>query len=245
MAALTQEALASAADAMGAPLPCGALERLARYRELTAAANARFNLTSPAALADIERVHFLDALSLVPRLPRGATSLVDVGSGGGFPGLVLAIALPALRVTLVEASAKRAVFLRETAAALGVAARVEHGRAETLARAPELREAFDAATARALGALPVVLELTLPFLRVGGVLLAQRGADGEREAREAANAALLLGGSVRSVESAGGGAPVELPQGERGKMVVVVDKTAPTPAAYPRGVGRPAKRPLR
>ncbi|MDE2765866.1 MAG: 16S rRNA (guanine(527)-N(7))-methyltransferase RsmG, partial [Chloroflexota bacterium] len=171
MGALTQEAFARAAAALGVPLEREVLQRFARYRELTAAANARFNLTSSVALADIERVHFLDALSLAPLLPRGTTSLVDVGSGGGFPGLVLAAALPELRVTLVEASRKRAAFLRETAAALGVAARVEEGRAETLARAPELREASDAATARALGALPVVLELTLPFLRAGGVLL--------------------------------------------------------------------------
>ena len=237
MAALTPEAFARAAEAMGIPLPREAPERLARYRELTAAANARFNLTSPAALADIERVHFLDALSLVPLLPRGAASLVDVGSGGGFPGLVLAVVLPALRVTLVEASAKRAAFLRETAGALGVAAQVEEGRAEALARTPALREAFDAATARALGALPVVLELTLPFLRVGGVLLAQRGADGEREAQSATGAAELVGGRVRSAEAVN--------EGAGGKVVVVVDKTAPTPAAYPRGVGRPAKRPLR
>ena len=245
MAALTQEAFARAAEAMGVALAPEALQSLARYRELTAAANARFNLTSAAALADIERVHFVDALSLAPLLPRGAVSLVDVGSGGGFPGLVLAVALPRLRVTLVEASRKRAAFLRETAEALGVAARVEEGRAEALAHAPELREAFDAATGRALGALPTVLELTLPFLRVGGVLLAQRGAEGEREAQAAANAARLLGGEVRSVESAGGDAPFEFSQGERRRRVVVVEKVAPTPAAYPRGVGRAAKRPLR
>ncbi len=237
MAPLTQEALARAAEAMGVPLAPEALERLARYRELTAAANARFNLTSSAALADIERVHFLDALSLVPLLPRGAASLVDVGSGGGFPGLVLAAALPALRVTLVEASRKRAAFLRETAHALGVNARVEEGRAETLAHVPELREAFDAATGRALGTLPTVLELTLPFLRVGGVLMAQRGADGAQEAQAAANAARLLGGAAPRVEAAGAGLG--------GRTVVVVEKTAPTPAAYPRGVGRAAKRPLR
>ena len=233
MGALTQEGLARAAEAMGAPLSPEALERLGRYRALTAAANARFNLTSAAALADIERVHFLDALSLARLLPRGAGSLVDVGSGGGFPGLVLAVALPGLRVTLVEASRKRAAFLRETAEALGVSARVEEGRAETLAHMPELREAFDAATGRALGALPTVLELTLPFVRVGGVLLAQRGAEGAQEARAAANAARLLGGEVRSVEAVGAG-----------KTVVVVGKAARTPGAYPRGVGRAAKRPL-
>jgi len=229
--------LKEGAAALGVPLDAAQLRLFARYRASLENWNLRLNLTSAAALADIERSHFLDALTLVPylrTLPAGAR-LVDIGSGAGFPGVPLKLALPGIELALVEATAKKAGFLRWLVNELGLSGVTVHNRrAEELAHDPELRERFDAATARALGALPTVLELTLPFLRVGGVLLAQRGTDGPAEASSVTAAAEVLGGQVRAVEKAG-----------EPRWVVLVDKVSPIDLRYPRRSGMPVKYPLR
>ncbi len=171
-----------------------------------------------------------DCLVLLDHLG-DARSLVDVGSGGGMPGLPLKMARPDLDVTLVEADQRRAAFLVDAAARLGLDARVVVERAETVGRGP-LRESFDLAVCRALASMPVLAELCLPLVRVGGRLLAMKG-----QVEEAATAIAALGG----------GAPVVLPapSGARSRGVVVsVTKIAPTPDRYPRRPGLPNKRPL-
>ena len=175
----------------------------------------------PAALVE-------DALVLLPHLG-GAATLVDVGSGGGMPGIPLALARPELQVTLIEADARKASFLEHAGASLGLDLRVLNERAEVVGRG-HLRETFDAACCRALAALPVALELCLPLVRVGGRLLALT-----TESRVVA--AGQLGGGPAEVLAA----PSRLrSQG----LVVLVPKVAPTPAAYPRRPGVPARRPL-
>jgi 16S rRNA (guanine527-N7)-methyltransferase len=172
-----------------------------------------------------------DALTLLPHLA-GARSLVDVGSGGGMPGIPVKLARPDLAVTLVEADRSKAAFLVHAAATLGVEVAVVAERAEAAARRPELREAFDAAACRALASLAVAAELCLPFVRVGGLMLAMRS-----EAEPAwRGAALLGGGEPRTV-------PAASPIRERG-VIVVIQKVAPTPAEYPRRPGVPGRRPL-
>jgi 16S rRNA (guanine527-N7)-methyltransferase len=172
-----------------------------------------------------------DCLVLLDHLG-DAASLVDVGSGGGMPGLPLKIARPDLRVTLVEADRRKAAFLVHAAAHLCLDVEVVAERAETAGRGP-LRESFDAAACRALAPMPVLAELCLPFVRVGGRLLAMKG-----EAIEEATAATaeLGGGPARVV-------PAPSAARERG-VVVVVRKERPTPAAYPRRPGLPARRPI-
>src|SRR5215472_4871108 len=174
-----------------------------------------------------------DCLVLLPHLG-DAVTLVDVGSGGGMPGLPLKLARPDLRVTLVEADRRRAAFLVHAAARLGVDVDVVPERAEAAGRG-HLRERFDVATCRALAALPVVAELCLPLVRVGGRLLAMRA--GAEDTAIAAGAAALLGGGPLRVH------PAPSRARERG-LVVEVAKLAPTPAAYPRRPGIPNKRPL-
>ncbi|HEX6349790.1 MAG TPA: RsmG family class I SAM-dependent methyltransferase [Candidatus Dormibacteraeota bacterium] len=169
-----------------------------------------------------------DALVLLPHLG-DAVSLVDVGSGGGMPGIPLALARPQLRVTLLEADARKAAFLTHAAARLGLDLRVVNERAEVAARSP-LREAFDAACCRALAALPVALELCLPLVRVGGRLLALTTEEGVAGAEQ-------LGGGPAQVVAA----PSRLRAQGR---VVIVPKVAPTPEAFPRRPGVPARRPL-
>jgi 16S rRNA (guanine527-N7)-methyltransferase len=174
-----------------------------------------------------------DALVLLPFL-EDARSLIDVGSGGGLPGLPLAIARPDLRVTLLEANRRKAAFIVQAAARLHLGnVDVVAERAEVAAHVPGRREAYDLATARALADLPVVAELCLPFVRVGGRLLAMSTAG----AAHVDMTAGVLGGGDPEVRPAPSAAR------ERG-VVVVVPKLRPTPAAYPRRPGVPARRPL-
>ena len=176
-----------------------------------------------------------DCLVLVAHLSE-ATTLVDVGSGGGLPGLPLKITVPRLEVTLVEADGRKSAFLTQACARLGLAGvRVVDRRAEDAAHDDGLREAFDVAVARALAPMPVLAELCLPFVRVGGRLLAQKTRDEDLSA--AARAIELLGGGPLRVEPA--------PSKARSAgTVVVVDKVRPSPDAYPRRAGVPARRPL-
>lgn len=233
--------LIEGAAALDIELSAEQIDLYRAYLDLLIAGNQRISLTSPAALADAERVHLLDSLSLIPLLRRfapGAASLVDVGSGAGFPGLVLKIAEPKLRIALVESVGKKAEFLRDVASRLGLSdVAVVGRRAEEAAHDRALRGAFDVATARALAALPVVMELTMPFLRPGGVLLAQRGADAGADPEAAAAVAAELGGRVESVERPDGGSFAQ-------HAVVVVRQERPAPWRYPRRTGVPAKHPL-
>ncbi len=213
-----------------------------RYREGLNEWNERVNLTSRAALADVERVHFLDSLSVAPVLLREAPEtarVIDVGAGGGFPGVPIKLLLPAIRLTLVEATGKKADFLRWLVSALGLKdVCVVAQRAEELAHQPGYRESFDAATARALGSLPTVLELTLPFCEAGGIVVMPRAGDITAEVDQASGVAEALGGRLRP--------PVQVGiAGLRGDMALVVaDKVAHTEARYPRRSGVPARKPL-
>ena len=220
--------------------------QLARLDQLGAAlreGNRRANLTSIVDPGSVEIRHYLDSLSAaVPLLDRlrnrEALRLVDVGSGGGMPGLPLKIAFPSLRVTLVESVGKKADFLRETIAELRLTdVEVLAQRAETAGRLPEHRDAYDWATGRALGSLPVVVELCAPFLAPGGLLVAQRSGRLEADLLRAAPAFKALRLWSRT--------PIELQIAELpGHGLIVGEKYAPTPEPYPRRPGLPRKRPL-
>jgi 16S rRNA (guanine527-N7)-methyltransferase len=176
-----------------------------------------------------------DSLVLLEHLG-DARKVVDVGSGGGLPGLPLKIARPELEVTLVEADQDKAAFLVRACAALGLHdVEVVARRAEEAGQDPLYREAFDIAVARALAPMPVLAELCLPLVKVGGRLLAQKtaGEDVDRAAR----AIEILGGALSSVTAAPSSA-------RRAGTVVIVDKVGPTPPAYPRRPGFPARKPL-
>ena len=176
-----------------------------------------------------------DSLVLLDHLG-DAKRLVDVGSGGGLPGLPLKLMRPDLEVTLVEADQAKAAFLVQACARLGLQdVEVVARRAEEAGRDPRYREAFDVAVARALAALPALVELCLPFVRVGGRLLAQKTAS--EDVSLAARAIELTGGQLERVV----GAPSAL---RREGSIVMVSKVRPTPDAYPRRAGVPARKPL-
>lgn len=234
--------LAGWAVERGVPLDVEAVDRLRAFANLLLAANARLNLTRITDPDEVVTKHVLDGLLGLAHLdPLGdALHVVDVGAGGGVPGFPLALARPAWRLTLVEATGRKAEFLREAAAALGVAERVtvRAERAEATGRDPALRDGCDGAVARAVGAAATVLELTAPLVRIGGRVVLYRGpADLDRDARAARAAAARLGcGDVTA-------ARVALPDGvERGFLVA--EKRAATDPRYPRRDGVPAKRPL-
>jgi 16S rRNA (guanine527-N7)-methyltransferase len=203
-------------------------ERLAVYAALVLAANRRINLTG-ARDGTAFAVHILDALTL-----RGdvISPLVDVGSGNGLPGIPLALATGA-EVTLLEPIKKRATFLNSAIAGLGISGSAVAARAEDAARDPAFRERYATATARAVAGAPTVAELTLPFLRIGGRALLQRGSLTVRERDAVADAALVLGAEL--IEER----PLD---GER--RILVVEKRSATSPRFPRKNGVPAKRPL-
>jgi 16S rRNA (guanine527-N7)-methyltransferase len=221
-------------------LPPGFADAVERFVALLLAANRRINLTRVTEPEAVARLHLLDALSALPMidgLGHRARGL-DLGSGGGVPGLVLALARPERRWVLVDSVRKKADVLREFVAALGVDnVEVIAERAEILGHEPEHRESHDLVTARACATLPVLAEYSLPLLSVGGALLAWKGpisAD-ELHAGRAAAAAC------------GGGAPSVLPPGfdELGEhRFVIIAKVKPTPQRYPRRPGEPGRHPL-
>lgn len=228
------ESVITAARAYGVALDGPLGDALAAYLARLLETNRAFNLTTVTDPEEAWTRHVLDSLSLVPalaHLPAGAR-LVDVGSGGGLPGLPLALARPDLAVTLVEATGKKARFLEETARALGLTGvTVVCERAETFGRGAG-RARFQAATSRALSQLSVLLELTVPLLEVGGHSLAIKGARAAEEIAEAARALALLHAEV-----------VDTTRTPTGAIVRIV-KRADTPARFPRRPGEPKRAPL-
>ena len=164
---------------------------------------------------------------------------IDVGAGAGFPGVPLKIAMPTLRLTLLEATGKKAEYLRFLVKRLALTdVNVVKARAEEVGQDPAHRERYDLALARALAGMATLAELTLPLVRVGGLVIAQKGEDPSAEVEAAQKAIVTLGGRVKEIR------PVAIPGLEGARHLVVLEKVSPTPPNYPRRPGMPAKRPL-
>jgi 16S rRNA (guanine527-N7)-methyltransferase len=204
------------------------IAQLKKYLDLMLTANETMNLTRIVSREAAEIGHVGDALTLLPFLPRGAHRLVDVGSGGGVPGIPLAIARPDVAVVLVESTQKKAAFLTKTAAELGlVNVTVSSLRAEEVGHS-SYRESFDIATARAVGAMVFIAEWCLPLVKKGGKLLAMKGARITEELPPAIRIIKLLGGGDPLVH------PVSLPQADHHVIVEVPKLAAKTNSRYPR-----------
>jgi 16S rRNA (guanine527-N7)-methyltransferase len=211
-----------------------------RYEQVLYEWNALFNLTAIRQPQEVRLKHFLDSLACLLALGDvSAVSMIDVGTGAGFPGLPLKIARPEMRLTLVESVGKKADFCRHLVSELGlVGVEVIQARAEEVGQSGEHREKHDWAISRAVATMPVLAEYLLPLVKVGGCALAMKGESGPAEAQEAEPAIRLLGGrSERAI-------PVELPGVGGKRYLVVVRKESATPSKYPRRTGVPAKRPL-
>ena len=219
-------------------------DRLEIYARLLVEWNQKMNLTAITDPVGVAVKHFADSLTVAPLLPAGEFTLIDVGTGAGFPGVPLALLRPDCRLTLLDSLNKRLVFLEEVCRQLDLPVTLIHARAEEGGRRPDLREQYDVAVARAVAAMPVLCEYCLPFVRVGGRFLALKGPDADRERAEASRGIGVLGGKVAEVtafalpkEPLDGVEPME-------RRLIRVDKVRPTPTAYPRPSAKIAKRPL-
>ena len=232
--------LAARAAEAGIPLTAEQIGQFSVYHEMLLDWNTRMNLTALTAPEDVAVKHIIDSLTAYDAaLFDGARTLIDVGAGAGLPGIPLAVYAPHLTVTLLDALNKRVRFLTEVTAAMGLQnVRCIHARAEEAARTAEHRAAYDIAVSRAVARLPVLLEYTLPFVRVGGTLLALKGRAYAEEQKEARRAAEVLGGGRITAR------PVHLPGLDDVRAILTVTKERQTPAAYPRGGGAPTRRPI-
>jgi 16S rRNA (guanine527-N7)-methyltransferase len=238
---MIEKILLERAQRAGIELTMEAAEKFAVYRAMLIEANRTMNLTriseDPEEAVDRDALDALAPLR-IPGLMDPVRTLIDVGSGAGVPGIVLAIALPGIRVTLLDATKKKADFLCRVCEALHLSATVVNARAEDAARDKSLRDSFDCATARAVAGLPALLELTLPFVRPGGIFIAYKGPALEDELPAAKRALMLLGAKARSPVS------LHIPGRDWDHRLLIVDKLRETLVAYPRKDGEPEKNPL-
>ena len=225
--------------AAGIPLTDAQAAQFERYHAMLAETNARMNLTRVPddALEAVDR-NYLDCAAVLAGGALEAQTAVDVGSGAGFPGIPLSILLPETRFTLIDALGKRVDFLNAVIEALGLNAEALHLRAEDAARRPELREQFDLATARAVAPMNVLCEYLLPFVKVGGHMLALKGPGLDEELDAAQNALALLGGRLERTQA------LPIPGRDWDHRAAWIEKIAPTPQKYPRRAGMAEKKPL-
>ncbi len=218
-----------------------AASRLEKFLQHLKIANQKINLISYADDRELFINHLRDSLMVLldgAARDRNKARVIDVGSGGGFPGVPLAIARPGWSVTLLDSIQKKGRALKEILQKLGLSASILSGRAEELGRTPEHRESYDIALCRAVGGLSTVLEITLPFLRVGGVALLHRGTQAEAEVEANRDTIGLLGGAMSALSR------YRLPGLRHERLILHVDKTHQTDIRFPRRSGVPTKRPL-
>ena len=215
-----------------------AADKLARYAELLLEKNKVMNLTAITVPHDVATLHLLDCAALAAQLNLSGKRVIDVGTGAGFPGMVLAILTPDARFTLLDSLGKRVDFLKEVQTDLALKnVTCVHARAEEFAA--QHREQFDLAASRAVAQLNVLCELTLPLVKVGGQFLAMKSVSSDEEIDGARGAAGQLGGRIAAIRD------YTVPQTQVRHRLVVIEKVKDTPAVYPRSFARMKKAPLK
>ena len=227
-------------DVLGIALTPSQVNMFAVYETILLDWNTRFNLTAITEPDSIRVKHFLDSLTCLRILPaQGEFSLIDVGTGAGFPGIPLKIFNPSIKLTLSESVGKKANFCRIAVEELQLTnVQVITGRAETIGQDKKFRECYDWAVARAVAPLSVLAEYLLPLVHIGGSMLAQKGGNVDIEITQAENAIKTMGGKLDSV------IPITLPNGMGEHTLIRIRKITSTPEKYPRRPGIPKKSPL-
>ena len=234
---MLEEILISGMADLGLDCSPDAVQKLRRYADQLTETNRVMNLTAITEEDDIARLHFLDCAALLKMADFHGKRVIDVGTGAGFPGLVLKILCPDLELTLLDSLDKRIHFLQTVCDELSLTGvTCIHARAEE--PSPELRGHFDIATARAVAGLNILSELCLPYVKRGGTFLAMKGPDCAEEVRAAKKAAALTGGQILEIRD------YEIPGSGIHHAAVIVQKTGATPARYPRRWAQIKKAPL-
>jgi 16S rRNA (guanine527-N7)-methyltransferase len=237
---VTLDLLRAAAERLGQPLDAEQVEQFARYRELLLDWNSRINLTGITDPDAVETLHFVDSIAGLAALPEDdGLRVVDIGTGGGLPGLALKIARPDLRLTLVDSVGKKTNVMRDICRRLGLDdVEVLTARAEDLGQDNDRRESWDVAVSRAIGTVILVAELCLPLVRIGGLVVAWKKRDVDDEILVAGRGISILGGRrLKPIE-------VDLPGLPPDRQLVGMAKERRTPDKYPRLPGVPKQRPL-
>ena len=237
--------LATGANEISVPLSAESIRAFLEYARLLKEWNEKMNLTNITDDKGIAIRHFIDSLTLVSHLEEECVkkgkmnlSLIDVGTGAGFPGIPLKVAMPSLEVTLLDSLRKRVGFLDAVCEALELKGiTTVHSRAEDAGLSKQYREKYDVATARAVASLPVLCEYCLPFVKIGGIFLAMKG-NVEEEAEAAKKAIVTMGGTLETLHH------FMLPGTDMKRSIIVIRKVRPTPAKYPRQAGKPEKEPI-
>lgn len=233
-----QELLSEQAQKWGVCLSGKQLEMFCLYADLLREWNEKINLTAITQPEEVAVKHFLDSLSPLRfvDIPQDA-SLIDVGTGAGFPGIPLLIVRPDIRLTLLDSLNKRLLFLQEVLGALGLAAETVHARAEEAGRNPKYREKYDFAVSRAVAPLNILFEYCLPLVKPEGRFISMKGPQAEEEIHSALPAASLLSGKIEKTEK------LSLPDGS-GRTIIVIKKNGCNKKIYPRHGSKIAKKPL-
>ena len=214
------------------------LEQFRLYYEMLVEKNKVMNLTGITEWNEVLEKHFLDSISLIRAIDLNQElSVMDMGTGAGFPGVPLKIAFPKLKVTLADSLNKRVMFLQEVIDALGLEGiEAIHGRAEDLARDKSYREQYDLSVSRAVANLSTLTEYCLPFVKIGGQFISYKSGEIEEEVTASKSAVFLLGGKIKDI--------VKFELGDSGRSFIIIEKMKGTPKTYPRKAGTPSKKPL-
>ena len=234
------KAFAAECEALGISLSEKQLDQFLTYYHMLIEKNKVMNLTAITDFDEVLQKHFLDSLSVVKAYElTGRESMIDIGTGAGFPGIPLKIAFPEMKVLLLDSLNKRLLFLNEVIEELGLE-NIEtiHGRAEDFGRDQKYREQFDLCLSRAVANLSTLSELCLPFVKRGGYFISYKSGQVDEEVQDAKRAIQLLGGKNTRLEK------FELPNSDISRSFVVISKTISTPANFPRKPGIPAKKPI-
>lgn len=214
------------------------VDQILKYKDLLKEWNEKINLTAIEEDRDVIIKHYIDSLSILPLMENKQFSLIDIGTGAGFPGIPVKIAYGNISVTLLDSLDKRIQFLNEVIKALNLSGiRAVHGRAEDFGANADFREKFDISVARAVANLPVLLEYCLPFAKTGGIFIAMKGSSTD-EVAASKKALELLGGEIEVIKE------ITLPFSDIKRNIITVRKLRQTPTKYPRKAGKPSKDPL-
>lgn len=216
------------------------IDKFILYKELLKEWNQKINITSITDDVEIDIKHFIDSLTpLTTNLFDGKIKIIDIGTGGGFPGIALKIVKEDLDVVLLDSLNKRIVFLDEVISKLNLTDIVAiHGRAEELGKDEKHRGRYDVAVSRAVASLDTLSEYSLPFVKVGGCFISMKGPDVDKELMEAEKGIKILGGKIKDKRK------VTLPNSDITHSLIIIEKVKETPTKYPRGGGKPKKKPL-